>query len=280
MTNKTYNDEPSWVKGLKNKHKNDTVYKSILFPLFIAFLLLSTIPFITPDFIYIDLVMNISLIGLLLTFVFFLIFKFRYLNIDCLAYFLYKVGSDLNNFTDSDYYFKTNKAFLKKAMKIIKQYKNYKNNVFSGNISQFFYKLEQICLRLNFLYSNECDHTTYAETKRNLSYDITKLGELINKEQSYLSPSHLETITKILQTSIDVPEKSFESQTAHINISQPYFLKVIEFSVITFLLIFFSSIKFVEHFLKPGLISHDAIMLFSGAILASLLLKLEYIIKK
>jgi len=284
MTYITHKDEPHWVKGLKNKHKNDILYKSIFFFLFIVFLSLLTIPLITPNFIYIDLVMNIILIGLLITFPFFLKFNFNYLNIDCLAYFLYKVGNDLNNFpdfdSDSDYYFKTNRNFLKKAMKIINQYKTHKKNVFSNNISQFFHKLEQMCLRLNFLYSNECDHTTYAETKRKLSYEIIKLSELINKEQSYLSSAYIETITSILQTLLGVPEKSFESQTTHINISQPYFLKVIEFSVIAFVLIFFGTIKFVEYFLKPDLISHDTILIFSGTILIGLLSQIRYIIKK
>jgi len=280
MSHITHKDEPYWVKGLKNKHKNDILYKYILLFLFIPCLLLLTIPFIAPDFIYIDIVIFISYAGFFLTFILFLNIHFNYLNIDCLAYYLHKVGSDLNNFSDSDYYFKTNQAFTNKAMKIIKHYKNDKRNVFSGNISDFFSNLEQICLRLNFLYSNECDHTTYAETKRKLSYDIIKLGELIKKEQSYLSSAHIETITNILHISVDVPEKPFESQTTHINISQPYFLKVIEFFVIAFVLIFFGSIKFVEYFLKPDLISYDAILLFSGTILVGLLTQIKHIIKK
>ncbi len=280
MTYIPHKDEPHWVKGLKNKHKNDTLYKSILLVLFIPCLLLLAIPFIAPDLIYIDIIVLISYAGFFLTFILFFKFHFNYLNIDCLAYYLYKVGCDLNNFSDSDYYSKRNQAFTKKAIKIIKHYRNNERNVFSGNISDFFSNLEQICLRLNFLYSNECDHTTYAETKRKLSYDIIKLGELINKEQSYLSSAHIETITNILNISVDVPEIPFESQTTHINISQPYFLKVIEFSVIAFVLIFFGTIKFVEYFLKPDLISHDTILLFSGTILVGLLTQIRHIIKK
>lgn len=281
ITNK---DETYWIKELKNKHKNDILYKSIsiifFFIFFLLFLLAFPLALLPDDFIYVEIIAFTITIGTVSTFLILLKFHYNYLNIDCLGYFLYKIGSNLDNFNDSDYYYKTNHVFIKKSMKIIRHYKPYKQNVFSNNTLDFFNNLELICLRLNFLFSNECDHTTFTETKKNISTDIMKLGGLIKNKQSHLSPTHTETITKILHILVDVPEKTFEHQTIHINIQQPYFFKVIEFSVIVFLLTFFGSIKFVEYFIEPDLISYNTIMLFSGTILASFLLQINHIIKK
>ncbi|KAF5419945.1 MAG: hypothetical protein C5S44_09730 [Candidatus Methanocomedens sp.] len=278
--NKTNNDEPQWIKELKNKHKNDTLNKYTSIGLFLTFLFLFLLSFsfvlLIPDFIYAEDITAIIFIGLLLTFMLLLKNHYNYLNIDCLAYFLYKIGNNLSNPTYSDDYFKTNQIFLKKIMKIIRHYKPYKISVFSENTLDFFNNLELICLRLNFIYSNKSNHTTFTETKKNISANIMKLSESIKKEQSHLSSTHIDTITNIINNSSDVSIKPFESQFTHINIRQPQFLKIIEISVIIFLLTFFSSIKFVEIFLEPDSISYGELMIFSGTILASYL----YYIKK
>lgn len=276
---------PYWVNELKDKHKNDILlqYISAIFLFIFLLLLLFAFPLAflpSPDSIYTSIIALTIFIGLFTSTWFLLKNHYNYLNIDCLAYYLYKTGSGFNNFTDSEHYFKTNQVFIKKMMNIINHHKTYKRSVFSDNITHFFSKLEQICLRLNYLYSKECDHTTYAEHKRKISQDIIKLGNLIKKEQSFLSPTHLETIDNILQVSADVPEKQIESYTPKINISQPYILKVFEFSIITFAFLFFGSKKLMDYFLNPDSISNDAIMVFSGTILAALLTQINHIIKK
>ena len=97
----TNNPEPGWIKELKNKHKNDTLNKYTSVGLFLTFLVLFLLSFsfvlLTPDFIYAEDITVIIFIGLFLTFILSLKNHYNYLNIDCLAYFLYKIGNNLNN---------------------------------------------------------------------------------------------------------------------------------------------------------------------------------------
>jgi hypothetical protein len=275
--------EPSWVKILKNKHKNDKLYKYISITFFFIFLLLLLLAFPlvflpSPDSVYADIIAFTIFIGLFTSTWFLLKNHFNYLNLDCLAYFLYKTGNNLINFRESDLdnYFKTNQALIKKSMEIIKYYKNYKHGVFSDNISQFFLNLEKLCLRLNFLYSKDCNHTTYAEQKLKLSHDIIKLADLIKEKQSYLSSTHTETIDNILNSPVDVPEKQFKPDNIHINISLPYYLKICVLLVAVFITVLFGTIKFVNYFFNTELITYNTIMLFTGTIIAGLM----YFIKK
>ena len=146
-----------------------------------------------------------------------------------LAYYLYKIGDEFADFEDETNYLKRNQNYVSNCDKQITKLNEELSGDFVDNIVDFLDNLENINLRLNHLYSKEnidnalmtkiegMSSQEFINKKDFISSSLKELANLIHKEHSVLTPTHVALTSKILDEIKDIPKKPIKN---YISISE------------------------------------------------------------
>jgi len=146
---------------------------------------------------------------------------------DYLAYYLYKIGEELDDFEIEDNYLTRNRNYIKNCRKqllylIGDGQTDLRPRYFIKNVTDFIDKIYNIITRLNFIYSrgymNEVLMTKlegmssepFTNEKDFLSSNLIALANLIHKDHSTLTHEHIDLTDKILNELKDLPEKPIQ----------------------------------------------------------------------
>ncbi|MGB8216375.1 MAG: hypothetical protein WCE94_03645 [Candidatus Methanoperedens sp.] len=141
-------------------------------------------------------------------------------NSDYLAYYLYKIGEGFVDFEVETNYLKKNQKYINNCSKQISSLIEGVSGEFSYNILDFFNNLEHIILRLNYIYRKEnkddalmtklegmSKETPLITEREFISSKLKELANLIHKENSGLTLTHVNLANGILDELKDIPEK-------------------------------------------------------------------------
>ena len=143
-------------------------------------------------------------------------------NPDYLAYFIYQIGYELPDFERESSYLKRNRDHIKNCEKQISDLIEQNSEYFVDNIFDFFNKLHDIILRLNHIYSNEdmadnikakldgMSSEQFMTEREFISSKLIDLSNLIHKENSSLTSTHVNLANEILDELKDIPEKTLK----------------------------------------------------------------------
>lgn len=286
----------NWVLGIEEEIRNAPYYK-ILWG--IVFLLSGFIVFVLgnrPDIIG-EIPEIINVILLILFFIALVKYVESPKNPEYLAYYLYKIGENLPDFENEKRFLKKNKQYLKNCDKQISYLRDeyFKNSeYFIGNIIEFFNNLDDLIIRLNYLYSfgNE-DETImtrlmgmsseqYITEKEFISKNFMNLANLIYKEHLILIPDHVNITHKILGEIDYIPKKQFEQSLSEylkkIWNKQSYNKKCLVFSITFFVISLIILSQVLIHFEQEQ--SYSTAMLASAGLTAGVLARIDWFITR
>ncbi len=175
-------------------------------------------------------------------------------NPDYLAYYLYKIGEQIVEFENETHYLKKNQNYIENCrLQLSSQFEILSRN-FTNSTLHFLNNLGHIILRLNHIYSKEnigislmtkiegMSSEQFITEKEFISSNLKDLANLIHKDHSILTPTHVALTSKILDELKDVPEKpiqkSLSEYAKEIWNKLPYNIKY-AFCGITIFVIFF-----------------------------------------
>ena len=286
----------NWVLGIEEEIRNAPYYK-ILWG--IIFLLSGFVVFVLskrPNIIG-EIPEIINVILLILFFIALVKYVESPKNPEYLAYYLYKIGENLPDFENEKRFLKKNKHYLKNCDKQISYLRDeyFKNSeYFIGNIIEFFNNLDDLIIRLNYLYSfgNE-DETImtrlmgmsseqYITEKEFVSKNFMDLANLIYKEHLILTPDHVNITHKILGEIDYIPKKQFEQSLSEylkkIWNKQSYNKKCLVFSITFFVISLIILSQVLIHFEQEQ--SYSTAMLASAGLTAGVLARIDWFITR
>ena len=286
----------NWVLGIEEEIRNAPYYK-ILWG--IIFLLSGFVVFVLskrPNIIG-EIPEIINVILLILFFIALVKYVESPKNPEYLAYYLYKIGENLPDFENEKRFLKKNKHYLKNCDKQISYLRDeyFKNSeYFIGNIIEFFNNLDDLIIRLNYLYSfgNE-DETImtrlmgmsseqYITEKEFVSKNFMDLANLIYKEHLILIPDHVNITHKILGEIDYIPKKQFEQSLSEylkkIWNKQSYNKKCLVFSITFFVISLIILSQVLIHFEQEQ--SYSTAMLASAGLTAGVLARIDWFITR
>ena len=177
-------------------------------------------------------------------------------NSDYLAYYLYKIGDGFVDYEVGTNQLKKNRKYIKNCSKQISSLFDGVSGEFVYNILDFFNDLENIILRLNYIYCKEnkddklmtkLEGTTEREF---ISSKLKELANLIHKENSSLTSTHVNLANEILNELKDMPEKPLKKALSkypkEIWNKLPYGLKYVIFGATVFGTLFLFSSLILE----------------------------------
>ena len=272
----------NWIKGVEND-LTTSYYKRILW---VIILVLSVVIISYSDDISLliggivssDSLSTLSLILFLISFI-------GALNSpehpNYLAYYLYQIGSELHDFEIEKNYLKRNKKFIKNSSKQLSSLigvggSNSGETYFTDDIIDFFDKLYNIILRLNNVYSRGEIDEQFMNERDFLSTKLIDLANIIHKNHSNITVSHIELADEISNSLKDIPPKSLEVHKILLEFckekwnEQQYIVKI----TVLLLMVFFISYYMISQ------IEPDNALVISTMITVGFFTKIELFIKR
>ncbi|MDD5473208.1 MAG: hypothetical protein PHU34_03560 [Candidatus Methanoperedens sp.] len=293
-------EKSNWVKGIEQDLTN-YFYKKIVWTII---LLLSIFVFYFSKNISLILGITgdniIGFISLLLVFIALIGALDSPKHPDYLAYYLYQIGNELPEFELDDHYLKRNKKYIKNCSKQISNILgagegDLRAKYFTDNIVAFLDKLYIIILRLNHLYSREdidemlmnklngMSSEPFITEREFISSNLISLANIIHKESSSLTQSHVDIANKISEELKDISEKPFtKSLSEYVKEKWSklhYNLKILIFLGIVFGTIFIILSQILMYY-GIGQQSFTTAMLVSGALTAAAFSKIDLFIAR
>lgn len=272
----------NWIKGteddLKNSFNKRILWAVILVLSVVIIRYSDTISLLIGGIVSSDSLSIVSLILLLISFV-------GVLNSpehpNYLAYYLYQIGSELPYFEIEENYLKRNKNFVKNSSKQLSSLigvggNNLREAYFTDDIIGFLDKLYDIILRLNCVYSsNEIDEQ-FMNERDFLSIKLINLANIIHKNHSNLTVSHIELADEISNSLKDIPPKSLEVHKILLEFCKE---KWNEQQYIVKITVLLTSIFFISYY-TISQVEPDNALVISTMITVGFLTKIELFIKR
>ena len=178
-------------------------------------------------------------------------------NSDYLAYYLYKIGDGFVDYEVGTNHLKKNRKYIQNCNKQISSQIDELSGEFIYNILDFFNNLENIILRLNYIYCKENKDDTLmiklegmSKEREFISSKLKELANLIHKENSSLTSTHVNLANEILDELKDIPEKPLKKALSKcpkkIWNRLPYGLKYVIFGATVFGILFLFSSQILE----------------------------------
>lgn len=275
-------DNFNWIKGIENDLKN-SFNKRILWAVILVLSVViirysDNISLLIGGIVSSDSLSIVSLILLLISFV-------GVLNSpehpNYLAYYLYQIGSELSDFEIEENYLKRNKNFVKNSSKQLSSLigvggNNLRETYFTDDIISFLDELYDIILRLNYVYSsNEIDEQ-FMNERDFLSIKLINLANIIHKNHSNLTASHIEFAEEISNSLKDIPPKSLEVNKILLEFCKE---KWNEQQYIVKITVLLTSIFFISYYIISQ-VEPDNALVISTMITVGFLTKIELFIKR
>lgn len=249
-----------WVEGIEQEIAK-APFKKLLWG-FVAFIFGIGFYFLVnyPNAFIVSREFSFNAIILVFIFVIIKIQEFPPISPDYLAYYLYKIGDEFVDFEVETNYLKRNQNYVENCNKQITNLNKVLSGYFIHNIVDFLDNLKDINLRLNHIYSKEnigislmtkiegMSSEQFITEKEFISSNLKDLANLIHKDHSILTPTHVALTSKILDELKDVPEKpiqkSLSEYAKEIWNKLPYNVKYAFCGITIFVIFFFVFINF------------------------------------
>ena len=272
----------NWIKGIENdltKSFNKRILWVVILVLSVIIILYSDdISHFVGGIISSDLLTSVSLLLFLISFI-------GVLNSpehpNYLAYYLYQIGLELPDFEIENNYLKRNKIFIKNSSKQLSSLmgvggRNLREIYFTDDIIDFLDELYNIILRLNNVYSRSEIDEQFMNKRDFLSTKLIDLANIIHKNHSNITVSHIELADEISNSLKDIPPKSLEVHKILLEFCKE---KWNEQQYIVKITVLLTSIFLISYYIISQ-VEPDNALVISTMITVGFLTKIELFIKR